>query len=119
MTLSPRLTMALMAAVVALRATAAPIEFTQTDFEQASTDDAPPLTVWFEADNVYLKRLGEIDLDAPLAPVPQQAAPTVVSVPEPVHYKLLLTGAALLLLVGARRRSATPWGSIKVGQPAD
>ena len=118
MTLLKRLTMALIGAIVVLHASAAPIEFTPNDFELATPGDAPALSAWFEEDNVYLKRLGDIDLDAAL-PAPMQASPLAVSVPEPVHYKLLLIGVVLLLLVGARRRDSSPWNSIKVSQHAD
>lgn len=119
MSLLNRLTMALIGATVALHATAAPIEFTVDDFEQAAAGDGPALTVWFEADQVRLKRLGDIDLDAPQAPPVATAPPQPVSVPEPVHYKLMLTGMLLLLLAGARRKSSSPWTAIKVSQQAD
>jgi hypothetical protein len=119
MTLLNRLTMALIGASFALHASAAPIEFTINDFEQAAAGDGPALTVWFDADQVRLKRLGDIDLDAPQALPAPATQPQPVSVPEPVHYKLMLTGMLLLLLAGARRRNSSPWNAIKVSQQAD
>lgn len=117
MTLLTRLTAALFGATVALQASAAPIEFTVRDFEPARAGEAAPLTVWLEESNVYLKRLGDIDLDAPLPPA--QSVPQTISVPEPISYSMLLAGMLLLLLVGARRSSRSQWSSMKVGRQAD
>lgn len=116
MTLLNRLSMMLGASIIALNACAAPIEFTLRDFEQAAARDAAPLTAWFAENKVYLKRVGDIDLDPPHAPPPAPAH--AVSVPEPDHYRMLLIGAALLLLFGARRRSQSPWSEIRVGRDA-
>lgn len=116
MTLLNRLAAALMSAAIALSAAAAPIELTPHDFELAATGIAPA-TVLLEEDNAYLQPQDESDLNAPL--LVTQADPNVVSVPEPVHYKLLLLGVALLLVAGARRRSHSPWNCIRVSQQAD
>ncbi len=117
MTLIPRLTAALFGATVAWHASATPIECSMRDCALSSAGEAAPLPVWFEDSSVYMKRLGDIGLDAPL--LPAQSLPQTMSVPEPIPYNMLLAGMALLLLVGAQRGSHTQWRTIKVSHQAD
>jgi hypothetical protein len=131
MSLFSRLAVAVCGAIAALHASATPIELTPQDLTPAAPFGGAPLGVWFAEDKVSLVRAGDIQLDAawqvaPAVPaMPPQFMPPLhrlapaPAVPEPVHYKLLLAGVALLLLCSARRGRHAPWRSIRVGQADD